>query len=222
MRMKSGYLTKAIESIIYPESEPRDYIGASSIGSDCWRQIWYESKGAKRDVPANKIQRTWDIGKLLEKFVIELLKLAGIQFEDYQVELCDPDLPYFKGHFDGLMLIKGVNVLLEVKTAKDSSFRQLVKHGLKRWSATYYAQVQSYMGMSGITKAFIIVFNKDTSEFHDEMVEFNPDVYEQLKLKAKMIYESGFEPPRINNNPMWFQCKMCSYRTICHNNKDDN
>ena len=27
--------------------EVRDYIGASSIGSECLRQIWYEFKGVK-------------------------------------------------------------------------------------------------------------------------------------------------------------------------------
>ncbi len=213
--MKTGILTKKIESIVYPEAIPRDYIGASNIGNDCWRQIWYELKGAKRDNPTNKVQRTWDMGKLLENFVINLLKISGVEFEDYQVEGVDRDLPYFKGHFDGLM-VKPYGVL-EIKTAKDSSFRQFVKHGLKRWSATYYAQIQSYMGMFGVDRAYIIVFNKDTSEFHDDFVEFDADVYEQLKTKAKLIYESQFEPPRINNNPMWFQCKMCSYRTICHN-----
>ena len=216
--MKTGILTKKIEALIYDDPIPRDYIGASSIGDDCWRKIWYELKGAKRDKPTNKIQRTWDLGKLVELFVIGLLKKSGVEFVDYQVEGTDKDLPYFKGHFDGFMVTP--YGLLEVKSAKDSSFRQFVKHGLKRWSPPYYAQIQAYMGMFGVDRGYIIVFNKDTSEFHDELVEFDPDVYDQLKTKARLIYEAPIEPGRVNNNPMWFQCKMCSYRTICHGKGD--
>jgi hypothetical protein len=44
--MTKGLLTKKIEK--FQESvvdDVRDYVGASSIGSDCLRQIWYQFKG---------------------------------------------------------------------------------------------------------------------------------------------------------------------------------
>ena len=212
--MTTGKLTKLIEAFIYPEEDPRNYIGASSIGSDCWRQIWYEIKGEKGEGVSNKIRRTWEIGKRLEGLIIDLLKASGIEFENHQVELKDPNLPYFKGHFDGLMI--NPYAILEIKTAKDASFKIFVRDGCKKWNPKYYAQLQSYMGMSSVFSAYILVLNKDNSEVWDELVLFDSDFYQKLCDKAQMIYEAKIPPPRINGNPLFYLCKQCKFRKVCH------
>lgn len=212
--METGKLSKMIDKIKYEDDAPRGYIGASNIGSDCLRQIWYEYTNAPSSEVSNKIRRTWAIGHRLEDFVIELLKLAGIQFEDYQIELSDHVQEYFRGHFDGLMV--NPHAILEIKTAKDASFKLFVKDGCQKWNPRYYAQVQAYMGMSGVHSAYILVLNKDNSDIHDEEVEFDPHFYMAIREKARLIHEAEIPPPRINGSPLFYMCKMCRFRGVCH------
>lgn len=211
--MTTGKLTKIIESQCVKEDVRRNYIGASLIGSECMRQIWYEFTGAPAEPISLKLKRTFEIGKRLEGMIVDLLREAGK--EAYQgMSFQDNQLPYFQGTIDGFFPLS--NAILEIKTAKDASFKLFVKSGLRKWNPRYYAQVQSYMGMSGIHKAFILVLNKDNSDLWDEEVTFDPDFYETLRHKARLIYEATTPPPRISSSPIWYQCKACRFRKVCH------
>ena len=212
--MSTGKLTKLIESLKHEEDAPRNYIGASSIGSDCLRQIWYEYTGAECSAVPNKLRRTWDIGKHLEGLVLEWIKNAGIELLDYQVKFSDNILSYFQGSCDAIMLNQ--DGILEIKTAKDASFKVFVRDGCRKWNPKYYAQLQAYMGMSGITSAYILVLNKDNSDLFDELVKFDAEFYEKLKEKARLIHEAKSPPPRINGSPMFYFCKMCKFNKVCH------
>jgi hypothetical protein len=125
-------------------------------------------------------------------------------------------MPYFQGHFDGIMTWRKKRAILEIKTAKDASFKIFVKKGLKEWNPQYYAQIQSYMGMSGIFSTYILVLNKDNSDLSDELVLFDAEFYEKLIQKAQMIYGAKVEPPRVHGSPLWYQCKMCKFNKVCH------
>jgi hypothetical protein len=215
--MTRDTLTKRIER--YQEKivdDERDYIGASSIGSDCLRQIWYQYKGVKAEMVPTKFRRTWAIGKKLEGLVVEWLVTAGIEVERNNFTYHASDMPYFQGHFDGIMTWRKKRFILEIKTAKDASFKIFVKKGLKVWNPQYYAQIQSYMGMSGIFSTYILVLNKDNSDLSDELVEFDPAFYERLKEKALMISTAVVAPPRVHGSPLWYQCKQCKFNKVCH------
>lgn len=215
--MTCNTLSKLIEKAQEQDNdEARDYIGASSIGSDCLRQIWYQFKGVKAQKVPSRFRRTWAIGKHLEGLVVQWLRDAGVMVDlsAKTYEACD--MPYFQGHFDGIITVGKTRSILEIKTAKDASFKIFVKKGLKLWNPQYYAQIQSYMGMSGITKAFILVLNKDNSEISDELITFDANYYESLVEKAKMIYGANIEPPRINGSALWYACKMCKFNKVCH------
>ncbi len=216
--MTKDVLTKKIEKAQESITDaPRDYIGASVIGSDCLRQIWYEFKGEKCEKVPAKTRRTWAVGKKLEELILDWLEMSGIPIDRMWHDLSSSRVLKFRGHVDSVVMKEGKPfAILEVKTAKDSSFRLFVKKGLKRWSPQYYAQIQSYMGMSGIKKAYIIVFNKDTSELSDELVEFDEGFYELLEQKALMISNAVIIPPRVNSSPLWFQCKLCKFNKVCH------
>lgn len=210
-------LSKLIDDSFKDDDEkPRNYIGASSIGSDCLRQIWYQFKGVKAESVPPKMRKNWAIGKALEKTIVEWIKQAGFKVETGNLEFNHDGAPYFKGHFDGFLIYRKKKYILEVKTAKNASFGILKRKGLKEWQPIYYSQIQSYMGMSGILNAVILVLNKDTGDLHDELIEFDAEHYSDLVLKAKMIHSSPFEPPKINASPLYFKCKMCQYNKVCH------
>ena len=214
-----GYLTKIIEkNLVDIPEEKRNYIGASSIGSDCMRQVWYEFNGFEGEPFTQKTKRIFQTGKNLESMIIDILNNCGLNVVDSWWDLKDSELPYFRGHVDAVWCDDdGVGQhIIEIKTAKDSSFKQFIKDGVKKWSPRYYAQIQSYMGMSGIYSSYILVLNKDNSDLFDEKISFDPDYYEQLKLKARMIHDSKTEPPKVSSSPSWYLCKMCKFRKVCH------
>ncbi len=216
--MSKNELSKKIEKIqSRDDRKTRDYIGASTIGSDCLRQIWYEFKGFQATEVPTKMRRTWIVGKVLENTILDWLVEAGLKVQRTWDDLIANDMPYFKGHLDSVWMKDGkAFAILEVKTAKDASFLIFVKKGLKSWQPQYYAQIQTYMGMSGIHRAYIIVFNKDTSDISDELVLFDEAFYNKLQEKASMIANAHAAPPKINGSPLWYQCKMCKFNKVCH------
>jgi YqaJ-like viral recombinase domain len=210
-------LTKLIEkSLERTQDEPRNYIGASSIGSDCLRQIWYQFKGVEAESVPVKFIKIWAVGKHLEQLVVDWLTNAGVTIERNDTTYQSKNVPEFQGHFDGIITSCKNRAILEIKTAKDASFKIFEKKGLKVWNPQYYAQVQSYMGMSGIGSTYILVLNKDNSDSCDELVSFDEEFYQKLEDKALMISSATVEPPRIHGSPLWFQCKLCKYNKVCH------
>lgn len=216
--MSKNELSKLIEKIqSRDDKKTRDYIGASTIGSDCLRQIWYEFKGFQATEVPTKMRRTWTIGRVLEGTILDWLTEAGLEITSLWGDLVADEMPFFKGHLDSVWMKKGkAFAIIEIKTAKDSSFNIFFKKGLKSWQPQYYAQIQTYMGMSGIHRAYILVLNKDTSDISDELVMFDEEFYQALRSKAGMIAKATNPPPKINASPLWFQCKMCKFHKICH------
>ncbi len=217
--MTTGTLTRLIEKQKFKEDKRRDYIGASGIGSDCLRQIWYDFTGAKAAPIPLKLRRTFEIGKRLESMVIDILRGTGLTIitpEDSpsQLKFIDSEYPFFQGSCDAVIL--NPERILEIKTAKDSSFNIFVKQGCKKWNNKYYAQLQCYMGLSGINSAYILVLNKDNSVFWDELVTFDNNVFQDLRHKAFLIKHAITPPPKVNSSPAWYQCKICKFRGICH------
>jgi hypothetical protein len=217
--MYTGWLSKKLENRHVSRETLRNYIGSSSIGASCLRQVYYDFNNHPGNEISKRLQRTFDIGSTLEGLIISWLQDCGLELElpdeeNRFLEFKDEELPYFKGHCDALII--DPKAILEIKTASNSTFKTLIGSGCKAWNGRYYAQVQSYMGMSGLTESCILVLNKDTSEIFDEVIEFDEDYYEYLKGKAKLIFEATEPPPRINNSPYWYKCKMCSYKKSCH------
>ncbi len=216
--MSRNELSKKIEKVqSRDDRKTRDYIGASAIGSDCLRQIWYEYKGVQATEVPTKMRRTWTIGRVLEGTILDWLTEAGLNITRTWGDLVANEMPYFKGHLDSVwMKNEKPFAIIEIKTAKDSSFMIFVKKGIRTWQPQYYAQIQTYMGMSGIHRAYILVLNKDTSDISDELVLFDEAFYQTLRQKASMIANAHIAPPKVNGSPLWFFCKLCKFNKVCH------
>lgn len=196
-------------------NEPRNYIGASSIGNPCERAIWYgiNNPESKEVYPKQKL--TFEIGKRLETMILDLLKESKLDIlTDVYV---GSEYPLFEGHLDAYILENGQpKYILEIKTANDSSFNTFKNKGVKLWYPEYYDQVQSYMGMINIRKCILIAINKNTSELHQEIIPFDEYRYDYLLNKAKRIGETVNPPRKINESASFFRCKMCFYKKVCH------
>jgi hypothetical protein len=200
----------------------RNYVGASAIGHPCRRKIWYEFKGYDGEPISEKLGIIFETGRRIEDMILSYLIGSDLNISCWILtEFCEKELPDFKGTCDAIIEINNEKIILEIKTANNASFYQFKKHGLKAWNEQYFSQGQSYMGMSGIKKDILLAINKDTSEMHEELVEYDDVYYEMLKQKAKDIIEAKELPSRMNNSPLFYMCKMCQFNKVCHSNKGE-
>ncbi len=217
-------LIKIIDEAIITKipKEECSYIGASSIGEDCLRKLWYRFNNIPGAEFTAKQLRIFDIGKKLEEMVKDYMELAGFKLirpnKENNFLFCqDETYPIFQGHSDALLHINDTNIsVLEIKTANHNEYKKFVDLGVKAWEQTYYYQMIAYMGMFKLKNAVIIVINKDDSSWSAEWVEYDDIVYCELKTKASLISTMEKEPSRINDNPCYWVCQMCKYKITCH------
>lgn len=200
--------------------EARRYIGASSIGKPCSREIWYGFHGVRGNLSSPELRRTFEIGKRLEGMVVDYIYKSDWTLErpsekNNFLAVKDDEVSLFRGHMDGIIK-KPMQAVLEIKTAKDSSYKRFVKHGLKVWSEVYYAQIQAYMGMSDIELGVVVALNKETSEIHHEWVKYDDVFYHELRMKALAISSVGEPPEKINKSPLYYLCNRCQFKVTCH------
>jgi len=134
---------------------------------------------------------------------------------------------HFAGSADGV--IQGVERwfpsccdfgLLEIKTSNEKSFKTMVSKGVLSSKMEHYAQMQIYMGELELKWALYIVVNKNDDDIYVEVVRFKEEVYRFYKDRAKSIIESRNAPPRLSEDPSWFECRFCDFRETCHYGKE--
>ena len=110
------------------DDQPRGYLGASSIGDECPRKLWYKFRFAKKEVaPEARLIRLFNRGHLEEARFLALLKTAGIEVKYQDADLQQYSFSklggHFKGRCDGVAenVPDGHNevVLLELKTRSE-------------------------------------------------------------------------------------------------------
>lgn len=255
--------------------EERSHLGASLIGDECQRKLWYGFRWCGGDKPEPRVKRLFDRGHKEEDRFIDYLTGIGCkvqpfdpsyrllyqpdenEFEvlnnatiidvkcksngyidvsdkpEYVKKANDLDIDYpvqwrvsgVQGHFGGSLDGKGYlpehypikeEILFEFKTHNKASFAKLKKEGMKLSKPQHYAQCCVYGYKMKLNYVCYVAVNKDDDDLHFEIVELNHNTGAMLEIKAEKIIVSQEPPPRLNENPNMFLCKMCSYRHICH------
>lgn len=208
------------------DSEPfRSHLGASIIGQDCARKVYYDWHWATREKIPARLQRLFNRGHLEEARFIALLMSIGVQVyqhdsngKQYRISDC---AGHYGGSGDGIAvgipdLQAGMPCLLEFKTHNDKSFIKLVKEGVKLAKPEHYVQMNQYMGKFVLPVALYGAVNKNNDDIHWELVPFDRENYEAYNQRAHKIVWMDKIPTRINNSPSWFQCSWCSHKKLCH------
>ena len=207
-------------------SPRRSYLGYSGIGGNCARKTWYSFRWVGAESASRRMNRIWDRGHLEESRVADDLARVGCVISDAEGEVVGIT-GHVKGHFDGLAT--GVPLedpeeilLFECKTMKQASYKKYIKVGLKKYSATYWQQVHSYMGHMKILKCLYVVTNKDTEARDYKIIDFDEDQFNEGERIALNIITAETPPDRIPNaSPMYFECReMCSFSDVCHKGKE--
>jgi hypothetical protein len=213
----------------------RGYLGMSGLNAKCSRALWYGFHWASPPQELDiRTKRIFDRGNLEEERIISELLEVGI--EVYKV-IDGAEVPmtgsltevqeeiigfagHAKGHPDGR--VRGLPEsskphLLEMKTAKESKFKEFVKKGVKEANKVYYGQVQIYMHRLGLERALFIVSNKNTEERYYERIRYDKDYAEALVHREMGIITSDSPPDKISENRNWIDCKFCNHTDVCHN-----
>lgn len=203
--------------------QKRSYLGMSEMGNPCHRALQYSHYGCIIPTHSSRIQRLFNVGHEAEEVLIEELTKIGINVFNQQKELVGKT-GHVRGHIDGIGCIynenvfecDGMNILVEFKTHNDKSFAELKRKKVKEAKPAHYDQMTQYAGYIGLKKSLYIALNKNTSEIYLEMVPFDEVRFDDLQRKEWEVITADTLLPRIgNDNPTWFECKLCSCKDVC-------
>lgn len=207
-----NYLQESIKS-----QQQRTYMGASILGKDCDRQLWYEyHQPIANQNP--RVERIFHLGHLLESYVISLLKHSGytVHHDDGsgQYGFKDGDLA---GHVDGVIMLNDEPHLLEIKSASDKRFAEMVKKGVRLSDPVYYTQMQVYMKYMELDKGCFVAINKNDCTLHIEIVSYDPIEAEHAVNRGKQLAQTKELPDRKYKSSAFLACKFCNHREKCWN-----
>lgn len=216
---------------------PRDYLGASSWGKACKRQLAYDWHRTTPDEPpfSAELFAIFAMGHQGEHVVVEILRAGGFDIltegaktgKQFCFVAADGKL---RGHCDG-MVVSGPGqkddgsrieypMIWENKMLNHKSWLKTSEKGVKASKPIYYAQMQTYCAYFDIPHgALFSAMDRDTGELYLEHIKFDADRAQECSDNALDVIQSEApeEFPRINADPEFFDCRYCDYRIRCHN-----
>jgi CRISPR/Cas system-associated exonuclease Cas4 (RecB family) len=219
-------LLQEIDKVILSEKrETRNYIGASSIGSECPRKLWYRFNGYPEEFDADSLRRFADGHAVEERILNWLRAIPNIKLwthdengEQYGFSALDGK---YQGHYDGVIEIDGVLYVLEIKaTTKQSGLIKSCKdypeeYALEQWNPEYYAQAMTYCKFADIPNHLLICSDAGGRNLFMVRTPYNANYADALLLKAERIANAKEPPNKVGGKNFW-KCKMCSFYGICY------
>lgn len=212
-------IDKAYES--KPKEKARSYIGASVIGNHCDAYLAYALRGYPDDPPPPKLKRIFGLGHHIEDQVVKDLKAAGLSIIERD-PMTNRQFSYegFHGHAichtDGLVEDNVGDVgIVEIKSMNDSNFNDFKSSGVLVSHPHYYAQMQMMMGMSKIPETLFVAYNKNTSEYHFEIVAFSAFYWASQQWRIERIMTDN-DVRKTSDNIISFSCSGCFKRSVCY------
>jgi len=203
----------------------RAHLGASLIGTECLRAIWYSFRWATRAQHTGRLLRLFDTGNLAEARFVADLRRVGVTVLDL-----DPasgrqwTLRDTGGHFGGSMDAVAIGLpeapatwhICEFKTHSAKSFAKLKADGVAASKPLHWAQMQAYMQLAGLDRGFYLAVCKDTDALYQERIYHDAEAGLRILAKAERIIGSARPPSRISEDPTWWQCRFCDHHAVCH------
>lgn len=202
----------------------RQHLGASILGDECERKLWYTFRWALDIEHNGQLLRLFDRGQREEKTFTEELRRAGVNVQDEAQDGNQWRFHDIDGHVGGSMDGAGIGFeecpttwcVVEYKTHGEKSFNVLKDKGVKASKPLHYAQMNLYMYWSGMRKAYYLAVNKNNDELYAEIVEYDEPLALSLIEKAKRIIGSKTAPARMTEDPSYYACKWCDFQYTCH------
>ncbi|WRH62066.1 MAG: hypothetical protein RSE12_17090 [Fuscovulum sp.] len=201
-------------------------IGASDLGQDCDRAIFYSLRWAspQEEIDGRKA-RIFERGDIEERRVLDDLRAIGADVREadpatgkqWRFSLANG---FIRGKADGR--ISGIpdapksEHVLEIKSLKASDFRAILKHGLAKAKPMHWHQLHAGMAALGIDRGLYIGTNKDTEEILTERVKLDQDQANRQEARVLSVLDMHYAPGRISDKSDAFACRFCKHKGVCH------
>lgn len=218
----------------------RWHLGASLIGDECKRKLWYIFRWCYREPFSGRQLRLFNRGHREEARFVEWLKGIGAQVwthetpdvfneqgevvkegKQYRVSAV---MDHFGGSLDGIAILPErynikMPVLLEFKTnGTGAGFNKLGESGMPVAKPQHFAQVCTYGSdpKYNFSHVLYLNINKNDDSLHVELVKLDHRLGDNMRTKAEQIILSQEAPPRLADNPTFRTCMYCAAKDICH------
>jgi hypothetical protein len=214
----------AIYQIYESHQDPeRAYLGASTVGTECDRALWYQFRLA---APPEQLEgrklRLFQTGHREEERVIAELNEAGITVNGRQCKFSAFG-GHMQGHLDGILTdvpeAPDEAHVLEVKTHNDKSFKALVKGGVAKHKPAHVVQMQLYMHHAKIEWALYVAVNKNDDTLYVERVPYDMAQADAIMRRAERTIAAHTAPAKLHDDPKAkaaFACGWCPAKAVCH------
>lgn len=223
------------------DNGPRSHLGASKIGENCSRALWYGFRWIAHKKHSGQQQRLFQRGHFEEPRFVSYLEAIGFTVQMFDAEAVlrgeqdkgkmqiriDDCKYHFGGSVDGIAEhpLYG-KFLAEFKTQgigkKGDKFDKLVKEGVKLNKPVHYAQMCVYGYKLNLKYAIYMAVNKNDDDLYVEVVELDFELAKTLLKKAEMIIYSQTPPNGVSLSAAYYECQFCDYKAVCHQGADSS
>lgn len=224
-----GWLGKVIghmgDAFRTDEDGYRSHMGASLIGGECARSIWYSFHWATKSFVHGRLLRLFNRGHLEEARFIALLLSIGCKVYQQDENGNQFRITHANGHFGGAGDGVAVGIpdlspltaaLTEFKTHNDASFKKLVADGVRATKFEHYVQMNVYMRKMQLPVGLYLAVNKNNDDLYGEIIHLDTDIADRFIDRGANLVATAHAPEKINKSPGFFVCKFCNHRDICH------
>lgn len=210
----------------------RNHLGASELGEDCHRKLWYKFRWVKNEIHSGRVQRLFQVGHQSEPRFIDYLRAIG-----FTVWEKDPStgkqfrITGVNGHYGGSLdgicnaperyeISEKLAFLNEFKTnGTGAGFTNVDKKGVQVEKPKHYAQMSQYGKYYQLKYGLYLIENKNDSSLIPKIVPLDWNYGADLETKAAQIINSQVPPFRISENAAFWDCKICHFANICHSDE---
>lgn len=206
-----------------PPEPVRDYIGASTVGNPCEAFLAFQLRGFPDTPPDPRLKRVFKLGHRLEKMIIEDLRMAGYRIWDEDPSTDQQfEIVVFGGHVqmhaDGFIGAPDWQPgdparLLEIKSMNGQKWAAFRLKKLHVSHPRYFDQIQLMLGYGEVPEAVIVGYNKNTSEYHDEVIRFDVFHFESLRVTIERVMQGRSR--KIASDRSDWRCKGCPKIDSC-------
>jgi CRISPR/Cas system-associated exonuclease Cas4 (RecB family) len=203
-------------------------VSISQANDPCARKLWYGLRWLLE--PEKFPGRTlaiFDSGNYHEQKTIDQLRLAGLEVVEF-----DPDTGkqfkvalargFLRGKIDakvrGFVEAPKTWHIVEIKSAKNTDFNAVRKHGVQKAKPEHYGQNILYMLAEGAERGAYIVTCKNTDDKEIQRLRLE-DVREDAEFIVRRVEEivDAEEPPaKLQEDGDKFPCGFCRFNGLCH------
>lgn len=223
--------------------QPQHVNRASSIGSECERQLVYGRVAwAERERPTVEKQLNFDEGNLHERQILMELQQAGVVVVEQQAAGVEEESK-ISFHLDAIVIFDDIRYPLELKSCSPYIFDAIEKyteHEFKKamdelgttytWLKKYPAQVLTYCKAKKLEEGIIVFKNKANGRMKQFFINASElsEYWEAIKAKSQRVdsvvreieIAGGFKTeagsallPARCNDSN--ECKYCDFRFTC-------